>query len=232
MSRTLLSRFTTSSLLRGTCPFAPRSPLQGIRAFTQTARRQEDDAPKTDKPLSRRLLQNLYGNPEAPNAVPTEINSMAALSQSAVFKSMSSSHIDTSALYGNPNVPKTKDVDPYHFHIYATKHNTHITCTKPNREPIISLSAGNLGYRKSRRGGFDPAYSLTKYVIERLIHDGWPMKIKRLEVVLRGFGQGREAAIKVLMSPEGRILREKIVRVADSTRIKFGGTRSKRPRRL
>ena len=58
------------------------------------------------------------------------------------------------------------------------------------------------------------------------------MKIKRLEVVMRGFGQGRDAALKVLMSPEGQVLREKIVRVSDSTRLKFGGTRSRAPRRL
>jgi small subunit ribosomal protein S11 len=161
---------------------------------------------------------------------------MANLSQSLVFKTLDKSNIDTSALStrntGRQIQAKEDDIEPYHFHIYSSKHNTHITCTKPNRDPIISLSAGNIGFRKSRRGTFDSAYSLTKYVLERLIHTGWPMKMNRLEVVLRGFGQGREAALKVLMSPEGKILRDKIVRVADSTRIKFGGTRSEKPRRL
>lgn len=38
--------------------------------------------------------------------------------------------------------------------------------------------------------------------------------------------------MKVLLSPEGKILRDKIVRIADSTRVKFGGTRSQRKRRL
>jgi small subunit ribosomal protein S11 len=50
--------------------------------------------------------------------------------------------------------------------------------------------------------------------------------------VLRGFGQGREAAVKVLMSPEGKVLRDKIIRVADNTKIKFAGTRAKKRRRL
>lgn len=159
---------------------------------------------------------------------------MASLTQSSVFSALGKSGVDTNVL--SDTSPKAaaeeQEYEPYHLHILATKHNTHITCTKPNREPIISLSAGCLGYKKSRRSGFDSAYSLTKYVIERLIHNGWPMKMKKLEVVMRGFGQGREAAIKVLMSPEGKVLREKIVRVADSTRLKFGGTRSKRARRL
>lgn len=159
---------------------------------------------------------------------------MASLTQSSVFKALGTSGVDTGVLSNSANrqPPKERELEPYHFHVLATKHNTHITCTKPNREPIISLSSGCLGYKKSRRAGFDSAYSLTKYVLERLIHNGWPMKIKRLEVILRGYGQGRDAAIKVLMSPEGKVLRDKIVRVADSTRLKFGGTRSKKPRRL
>ena len=160
---------------------------------------------------------------------------MASLSQSLVFKTLNKSNIDMSALSGSGGrtvEAKEDDLEPFHFHIISHKHNTHITCTRPNREPIISMSCGNIGFRKSRRGTFDSAYSLTKYVLERLIHAGWPMKMSRLEVVLRGFGQGREAALKVLMSPEGKVLRDKIVRVADSTRVKFAGTRSEKPRRL
>ena len=37
---------------------------------------------------------------------------------------------------------------------------------------------------------------------------------------------------RVLLGPEGRNLRYKIVKVADATRLKFGGTRSPKPRRL
>ena len=57
-------------------------------------------------------------------------------------------------------------------------------------------------------------------------------QIKHLEVVLRSFGPGREAVSKILLGGEGRALRSRIVRVMDSTRLKFGGTRSKKPRRL
>jgi small subunit ribosomal protein S11 len=152
-----------------------------------------------------------------------------------MFQDMNSGNIDTSALSGAAQTkPAQPDdaLEPYHFHIYSHKHNTHITCTKPDRGAIISMSAGNIGFRKSRRGTFDAAYSLTKYVLERMVHTGWPPKINRLEVVLRGFGPGREAAVKVLLSPEGKMLRDKIIRVSDSTRIKFAGTRSKKPRRL
>lgn len=57
-------------------------------------------------------------------------------------------------------------------------------------------------------------------------------QVKKLEVVLRGFGAGREACTKALLGAEGRFLRDKIVKVADATRLKFGGTRGKKPRRL
>ncbi|KAF5018705.1 hypothetical protein F66182_9319 [Fusarium sp. NRRL 66182] len=241
MSRLLTSRLAAQSLFRSPRATISKSSFQITRSISQTKSLRDDEPPQTPRkanvrPSTTSLLESIYG-PSQPTATqPSPNNAMANLSQSLVFQTLDkSSSIDTSALSGGPSRPvqvREDDLEPFHFHIYSHKHNTHITCTKPNREPIISLSAGNIGFRKSRRGTFDSAYSLTKYVLERLIHTGWPMKMNRLEVVLRGFGQGREAALKVLMSPEGRVLREKIVRVADSTRVKFGGTRSEKPRRL
>ncbi|POS80847.1 mitochondrial ribosomal protein subunit S18 [Diaporthe helianthi] len=125
-----------------------------------------------------------------------------------------------------------EDGEPYHFHIYSHKHNTHVTVTKPNRDAIVSLSCGNLGFRKSQRKHYDAAYQLGAYVIDRLQQQGLHTTIGSLEVVLRGFGPGREAITKVILGNEGRLLRSKIVKVSDATRLKFGGTRSKKPRRL
>lgn len=122
--------------------------------------------------------------------------------------------------------------EPYHFHIFSTKHNTHVTVTKPNRDAILSLSCGNLGFRKSQRKTYDSAYQLGAYTLDKLNQMGVTKEIHKLEVVLRGFGQGREAVTKVLLGNEGKVLRGKIIRVSDSTRLKFGGTRSKKPRRL
>lgn len=122
--------------------------------------------------------------------------------------------------------------EPFHFHIYAHKHNAHITVTKPNRGAIISKSTGDIGFRKSKRGTYDAAYQLTAYVIDKLHQGNWHKNITQMEVVLRGFGAGRDAATKVLLGTEGRMLRNKIVKVSDSTRLKFGGTRSPKPRRL
>lgn len=56
--------------------------------------------------------------------------------------------------------------------------------------------------------------------------------IQHIEVILRDFGPGREAIIKILLGTEGMVIRDKIIRVMDATRLKHGGTRSKKPRRL
>lgn len=124
------------------------------------------------------------------------------------------------------------DKQPYHFHIYAHKHNTHVTVTKPNRDAIISVSCGNLGFKKAGRKGFDPAFQVGAYVVDKLHQGGWHKKIRHMEVVLRGWGPGRDAVTRVLMGSQGKLLRSSIIRVSDATRLKFGGTRSRKPRRL
>lgn len=66
----------------------------------------------------------------------------------------------------------------------------------------------------------------------RIQEQGLNAQIKTLEVTLRGFGAGREAVTKALLGNEGRLLRGKVIKVSDATRLKFGGTRSPKPRRL
>ncbi|WEW61590.1 hypothetical protein PRK78_007081 [Emydomyces testavorans] len=120
----------------------------------------------------------------------------------------------------------------HHLHVYAHKHNTHLTLTRPNGGPMLSLSCGSIGFRKSHRGGYDPAHQLSAYLMAKIQERGFLMDIKRLEVVLRGFGPGREAFTKVLLGNEGSKIREKVVRVTDATRLKFGGTRSPKVNQL
>ena len=66
----------------------------------------------------------------------------------------------------------------------------------------------------------------------RIQSQGLLAKIQSLEVIMRDFGPGREALTKILLGTEGKYLRGRIVRVMDATRLKFGGTRGKKPRRL
>jgi small subunit ribosomal protein S11 len=121
---------------------------------------------------------------------------------------------------------------PHSFCIYATRHNTHITVGAPNGDALIHMSCGNLGFKKSARKHYDSAFQLASYVMGQMQNKGIVSKIRKMEVTLRGFGAGREAVTKALLGSEGRYIRGKIVKVADATRLKFGGTRSPKPRRL
>ncbi|KAI8936367.1 hypothetical protein NX059_006779 [Plenodomus lindquistii] len=125
------------------------------------------------------------------------------------------------------------DEDVKHkMHIYATKHNTHITLSKPNRDALISVSCGNIGFRKAGRGTYDAAYQLAAFVMSRIQDKGLLPQIQKLELIYRGFGAGREAVTKAILGAEGKRIRPLIVKLSDSTRLKFGGVRSKKPRRL
>ncbi|KAJ5951180.1 uncharacterized protein N7479_009593 [Penicillium vulpinum] len=128
--------------------------------------------------------------------------------------------------------PYADRAPPHHLHVYCHKHNTILTLTRPNGNPLLSIGCGQIGFRKAGRSGFDPAYQLSAHVMTQIQEKGFLMEIERLEIVYRGFGKGREAFTKVLLGNEGRHLRGLVSRVSDSTRLKFGGTRSRHVRRL
>ncbi|KAK2007981.1 translational machinery component [Colletotrichum eremochloae] len=205
-----------------------------LRPFSQTPAPRADEA----KTGGQALLAAMYGS----RASTTPKSSASSLTDSAPSSLLDALNRASGKTPNTPGaigsglddlVPQQEDLhEPYHMHVYSHKHNTHVTVTKPDRGAIISLSTGNIGFKKSKRKGYDAAYQLTAYVLERLNYGGWQKKINKLEVVLRGFGVGRDAAVKVLMAPEGKPWRSKVVRVADSTRLKFGGTKSKNPRRI
>lgn len=154
------------------------------------------------------------------------------------------------------NLDFEQEQPPHRLHVYATKHNTHITLTQPQKsaaktassrisgtsassteqkkmvDTLLSLSAGNIGFRKAGRGSYDAAFQLAAFALKQMQERGMLRDLKKLEVVLRGFGAGREAVTKALLGVEGRHIRQTIVGVKDATRLKQGGPRSKKPRRL
>lgn len=121
---------------------------------------------------------------------------------------------------------------PHHLHVYSTKHNCHITLTDGKRQPLISVSTGNIGFRKGARGSYEAAFQLGAYMVGRIEKQGLLKEIHAIEIILRDFGPGREAFTKILLGGDGKIIRDRVVRVMDATKLKFGGVRSKRSRRL
>ena len=130
------------------------------------------------------------------------------------------------------NRPYEEAAPAHHLHVYAHKRSTIITLTRPNREVMLTQACGNIGFRHAKRKGYDPAHQLSSHVLAKIQEQGWLHEIKALEVVFRDFGPGREAFTKILLGNEGKNFQQRIVRVTDATRLKFGGTRSPQVRRL
>lgn len=58
------------------------------------------------------------------------------------------------------------------------------------------------------------------------------IKERGLEVILRGYGPGREAFQKAILGADGKLIKGLVKQVTDATRLKFGGTRSPAVKRL
>ncbi|KAI1358943.1 hypothetical protein F5Y08DRAFT_320772 [Xylaria arbuscula] len=237
-STTRLLGKTTSKLSAAAASLRPSPNHQkSIRAFSQTCRRQADDPPPASRQslISRLVeMQSQSAPPRTPGTNTTQNNSMSDISRVLATNTLSRA-MNSDSILGDAGAEVESygpAHEPFHFHIFSHKHNCHITVTRPDRNAIVSMSAGQIGFKKSKRGTYDAAYQLCAFVLDKLNQGGWHRKITALEVVLRGFGPGREAATKVLLGSEGRLLRPHIKKVSDSTRLKFGGTRSPRPKRL
>ncbi|KAK5123219.1 hypothetical protein LTR85_003418 [Meristemomyces frigidus] len=234
---------------------------QANRAFTTSAARRADDGPPSGNDSALAGLGALSSSINSTNrrkgfnnAAPTNASRPSYMEILDTAPGDPASFL--SDQYGrNLNAPLAGE-KPHRMHILATKHNTHITIVQPTRpasqtassgvsgtsasaadqkkmvDVLLSLSTGNISFRKAGRGSYDAAYQLAAFVLKQLQERGITSGIRDLEVVLRGFGAGREAVTKALLGAEGRYIRGKISAVVDATRLKLGGPRSKKPRRL
>ncbi|KAJ4326121.1 hypothetical protein N0V94_000283 [Neodidymelliopsis sp. IMI 364377] len=206
---------TTSTGLRALRSLTSTACASCRRPFTQStrtlARPQDDEPPQT--------LESLMSNVDS-NFKRTDPNHYSGMipSQGSGLQNLA--------------IKEWDEDDRHKLNIYATKHNTHITLAKPNRDSLISVSCGNIGFRKAGRGSYDAGYQLAAFVMSRIKDKGLLPQIQKLELVYRGFGSGREAVTKAILGAEGKKIRPLIVKLSDSTRLKFGGVRSKKPRRL
>ncbi|CAG5157063.1 uncharacterized protein ALTATR162_LOCUS4856 [Alternaria atra] len=213
-SNTPLRTFRSlTSAIRASCRHT-----QPLRPFSHSTR--DLNAAPTDRNKPPSSMDSLLSNVDSNfrNAGPDHFKNMIPNADGTSFQNLA---------------PREWDEDDKHkLHVYATKHNTHLCLTQPNRNPLISVSCGNIGFRKAGRGTYDAAYQLAAFLMNRIQDKGLLPQIQKLELIYRGFGPGREAVTKAILGSEGKRIRPLIVKLADSTRLKFGGVRSKKPRRL
>jgi small subunit ribosomal protein S11 len=115
---------------------------------------------------------------------------------------------------------------PHQLHINATFNNTIITLTRPNGAPLVTASGGSAGFKKAARSGYEAAHQAALQLLDKM--NAKNLQVPNVHIVLKGFGPGRDAAFKALVSGSPW----NVKRITDATPIPFGGCRPKKARRL
>lgn len=120
---------------------------------------------------------------------------------------------------------KAKRSVPYgQAHIMASFNNTIITFTDNKGGALTFASAGSCGFRGSKKG---TAYAAQVAAEKATQIAKQQFGISKVDVYVRGIGQGRESAIRVIGNADINI--QKIV---DKTGVPHGGIRPKKARRV
>lgn len=96
----------------------------------------------------------------------------------------------------------------------------------------LHVSAGQLGFRKAQRAEYEAGYQVSSKMFKLIEEKRLLAPNDKIELVLKNFGKGREAFLAALQGKEGTAIKPHVVRISDDTKIKFGGVRAKKARRL
>jgi small subunit ribosomal protein S11 len=108
-------------------------------------------------------------------------------------------------------------------HIQSTFNNTVITITDTGGNALAWASAGGQGFRGSRKGTPFAAQTAAEQVARKVIDQG----MRKIDVLVKGPGSGREAAIRALQSAG-----LEISMIRDVTPIPHNGPRPPKRRRV
>ena len=116
-----------------------------------------------------------------------------------------------------------KNVAHGHAHIRSTFNNTIISITDPTGNVISWASAGQVGFKGSRKSTPFAAQVAAEAAGRAAQEHG----VKNLEVRIKGPGPGRESAVRALNA-----LGLKIISIADVTPVPHNGCRPPKRRRM
>ena len=117
----------------------------------------------------------------------------------------------------------------YFVHAVATTRNIHVTITNYKKNPLVSVSAGQLGLKHSKRGTIEAGLDTTIKAFQKLEESEY--NIDKVEVVLKGFNKGRNGFLSALLGHHGDFLRKKVVRITDATPLRIGSGKVRNYRR-
>ena len=116
-----------------------------------------------------------------------------------------------------------KNIEKGAAHIRSTYNNTIITLTDVNGNAISWASAGELGFKGSRKSTPFAAQSAAETAAKAAMEHG----LKSVEVFVKGPGSGREAAIRALQTAG-----LEVTMIKDVTPIPHNGCRPPKRRRV
>jgi small subunit ribosomal protein S11 len=116
-----------------------------------------------------------------------------------------------------------KSVPRGRAYVQSTFNNTLITLTDPNGNVLSWASAGQSGFKGSRKSTPYAAQIAAEQAARRAMEHG----LRQVEVFVKGPGSGREAAIRALQSSGLTVLS-----IKDSTPIPHNGCRPPKRRRV
>ena len=116
-----------------------------------------------------------------------------------------------------------KNIEKGSAHIQSTFNNTIVTISDTQGNAISWASAGELGFRGSRKSTPFAAQSAAETAAKAAMEHG----LKSVEVFVKGPGQGREAAIRALQTAG-----LEVTMIKDVTPIPHNGCRPPKRRRV
>ena len=108
-------------------------------------------------------------------------------------------------------------------HVKASFNNTHVTITGPNGDTLARGSAGNVGFKGTRKSTPFAAQRAAEFAASAAMRHG----LKEVEVRVRGAGSGRESAVRALASAGLTI-----TSIEDVTPLPHNGCRARKKRRV
>ena len=108
-------------------------------------------------------------------------------------------------------------------YISSTYNNTIITLTDNQGSVLLWRSAGNIGFRGTKKG---TSYAASQ-VAQAIANACQKLKMREIDIFIKGVGGGRDTALKTLAN---RGL--EIQSIKDITPIPHNGCRPKKPRRV
>lgn len=116
-----------------------------------------------------------------------------------------------------------KRIDKGQVHVHTTHNNTIVTVTDMNGNTISWASSGVLGLKGARK---ETAFAATQ-VTEKAVNAAKQHGLRRVEIYIKGTGQGREPSIRAVQAAD-----VDITLIKDVSPIPHNGCRPPKRRRL